>query len=139
MSSFVKEYVRIEDHTSLDDAIEALMELRRSMPEGANAELRMRGDDVFGPNFGGATVFTNVRKGYLEECPNVGKLLQNLAFTLPMESKVMGGILDDGLEPADAATAWLKANPASLDSWLAGVTTFDGGDGLAAVKAHLGL
>ena len=32
----------------LDDAIEVLMELRRSMPEGANAELRMRGDDVFG-------------------------------------------------------------------------------------------
>ncbi len=97
------------------------------------------GDDVFGPNFGGATVFTNVRKGYLEECPNVGKLLQNLAFTLPMESKVMGGILDDGLEPADAATAWLKANPAPLETWLAGVTTIDGGDGLAAVKAHLGL
>ena len=48
MSSFVKEYVRIEDHTSLDDAIEALMELRRSLPDGANAELRMRGDDVFG-------------------------------------------------------------------------------------------
>ena len=97
------------------------------------------GDDVFGPNFGGATVYTNVRKGYLEECPNVGKLLQNLVFTLPMESKVMGGILDDGLEPADAATAWLKANPAPLETWLAGVTTFDGGDGLAAVKAHLGL
>ena len=112
-------------------------------PHPMNANFKMTyltgGDDYFGPNFGGATVFTNVRKGYLEECPNVGKLLQNLAFTLPMESKVMGGILDDGLEPADAATAWLKANPASLDSWLAGVTTFDGGDGLAAVKAHLGL
>ena len=48
MSSFVKEYVRIADHTSLDAAIEALMELRRSMPDGATAELRMRGDDVFG-------------------------------------------------------------------------------------------
>ena len=48
MSSFVKEYVRIADHTSLDAAIEALMELRRSLPEGAHAELRMRGDDVFG-------------------------------------------------------------------------------------------
>lgn len=48
MSSFIKEYVKIDDHTSLDNAIEALMELRRSLPEGANAELRMRGDDVFG-------------------------------------------------------------------------------------------
>ena len=96
------------------------------------------GDEVFGPNFGGATVFTNVRKGYLQECPNVGKLLQNLVFALPMESEVMGKILDDGMEAKEAATAWLKANPAVLDGWLAGVTTFDGGDGLAAVKGQLG-
>jgi glycine betaine/proline transport system substrate-binding protein len=97
------------------------------------------GDEVFGPNFGGATVYTNVRKGYLQECPNVGRLLQNLAFTLPMESEVMGLILDEGKEPEDAAAAWLKANPAALEGWLAGVTTMDGGDGLAAVKKHLGL
>ena len=96
------------------------------------------GDEVFGPNFGGATVFTNVRKGYAQECPNVGKLLQNLVFALPMESEVMGKILDDGMEPKEAATAWLKANPGVLDTWLAGVTTFDGGDGLAAVKGQLG-
>jgi glycine betaine/proline transport system substrate-binding protein len=96
------------------------------------------GDDVFGANFGGATVHTNVRKGYLQECPNVGKLLQNLAFTLPMESEVMGGILDDGKDAEEAAAEWLKANPGVLDGWLAGVTTFDGGDGLAAVKGQLG-
>ncbi|MFL5336525.1 MAG: choline ABC transporter substrate-binding protein [Geminicoccaceae bacterium] len=96
------------------------------------------GDEVFGPNFGGATVYTNVRKGYVQECPNVGKLLQNLVFALPMESEVMGKILDDALEPKEAATAWLKGNPAVLDTWLAGVTTLDGGDGLAAVKGQLG-
>ena len=96
------------------------------------------GDEVFGPNFGGATVYTNVRKGYVQECPNVGKLLQNLGFALNMESEVMGKILDDGMEPKEAATAWLKANPAALDGWLAGVTTFSGGDGLAAVKGQLG-
>ena len=50
----------------------------------------------------------------------------------------MGSILDDGKEPEEAATAWLKADPAVLDGWLAGVTTRDGGDGLAAVKEHLG-
>ena len=97
------------------------------------------GDDVFGPNYGGATVYTNVRKGYTGECPNVGKLLGNLKFTLPMEGAIMGAILDEGEEPNDAATAWLKANPDILDGWLAGVKTLDGGDGLAAVKAHLGL
>ena len=96
------------------------------------------GDEVFGPNFGGATVYTNVRKGYLQECPNVGKLLQNLVFALPMESSVMGGILDDGEEPETAAKEWLGDNTGVLDGWLAGVTTFDGGDGLAAVKGALG-
>ncbi|MNV15867.1 hypothetical protein D3C71_1066070 [compost metagenome] len=40
------------------------------------------GDDYFGPNFGQATVYTNVRKGYLKECSNVGKLLQNMEFSL---------------------------------------------------------
>jgi glycine betaine/proline transport system substrate-binding protein len=97
------------------------------------------GDDVFGPDFGGATVHTNVRAGYVAECPNVGKFLTNLKFSLEMENEIMGAILDKGEEPDKAATAWLKANPAALDGWLAGVTTKDGGDGLAAVKAALGL
>jgi glycine betaine/proline transport system substrate-binding protein len=97
------------------------------------------GDDYFGPNYGGATVYTNVRKGYTSDCPNVGKLVNNLKFSLPMEGAIMGAILDDGQEPNDAATAWLKANPDVLDGWLAGVQTIDGKDGLAAVKAHLGL
>ncbi|MGL4405581.1 MAG: choline ABC transporter substrate-binding protein, partial [Notoacmeibacter sp.] len=93
------------------------------------------GDDVFGPDFGGATVHTNVRAGYVAECPNVGKFITNLKFTLEMENEIMGAILDKGEEPAKAATAWMKANPAALDGWLAGVTTKDGGDAMAAVKA----
>jgi glycine betaine/proline transport system substrate-binding protein len=97
------------------------------------------GDDVFGPDFGGATVYTNVRAGYTSECPNVGALLKNLSFTLPMESEIMGKILDDGEEPEAAATEWLKANPDAIEPWLAGVTTFDGGDSVAAVKSALGL
>ena len=97
------------------------------------------GDDVFGPDYGGATVYTNVRKGYTEECPNVGKLLNNLKFTLPMEGAIMGAILDDGKNEKVAATEWLKANPEVLDDWLDGVQTIDGKDGLPAVKAHLGL
>ncbi|WP_119461961.1 choline ABC transporter substrate-binding protein [Rhodospirillaceae bacterium SYSU D60014] len=97
------------------------------------------GDDYFGPNFGGATVFTNVRKGYLEECPNVAKLLRNLKFTLPMENEVMGKILDGGMQPEDAAEEWLQANPTVLDEWLAGVETIEGEDGLAAVKEDLGV
>ncbi len=110
-------------------------------PMNANFEMAYLsgGDDVFGPDFGGATVYTNTRKGYSKDCPNVGKLLANLKFTLALENEIMGAILDDGQDPDKAATAWLKKNPGVLDGWLAGVTTMDGKDGLAAVKKHLGM
>ena len=110
-------------------------------PMNANFELTYLegGDDWFGPNLGGATVFTNTSAGYVDACPNVGTFLQNLAFTLEMENEIMGAILDDGMDPADAASAWLKENPGVLDAWLAGVTTKDGAAGLPAVKAALGL
>jgi len=96
------------------------------------------GDDVFGPNFGGATVLTNVRAGYLTECPNAGTFVKNLKFSLDMENEIMGAILNDGAEPKAAATEWLKKNPDAVTPWLNGVTTFDGGDAAAAVKTALG-
>ena len=34
------------------------------------------GDDSFGPNFGGAIVYTNERAGFAEQCPNAAKLDQ---------------------------------------------------------------
>jgi glycine betaine/proline transport system substrate-binding protein len=112
-------------------------------PHPMNANIDMAyltgGDDVFGPDFGGAEVRTNTRKGLSAECPNLGKLLANMKFTLEMENEIMGAILNDGADPAEAAAAWLKENPAILETWLAGVTAADGGDGLAAVKAALGL
>lgn len=108
-------------------------------PMNANFEMSYLtgGDDYFGPNLGGATVYTNTRAGYVEECPNVGKLLQNLEFSLAMENEIMASILDDGEDPEKAATMWLSANAGVLDGWLAGVTTKEGGDAMAAVKAAL--
>ncbi|MDZ4094275.1 MAG: choline ABC transporter substrate-binding protein [Paracoccaceae bacterium] len=112
-------------------------------PHPMNANFDMTyltgGDDFFGPNLGGAEVATNVRKGYVAECANTGKLLENLSFTLAMENEIMGAILNDGTDPEAAAKAWLAANPAVIEPWLAGVTTKDGGDAVAAVKAALGL
>jgi glycine betaine/proline transport system substrate-binding protein len=112
-------------------------------PHPMNANIEMEylqgGDDFFGPNYGGASVYTNVRQNYSQDCPNVGRLLQNLSFTLEMENEVMGAILDDGKKPQTAALAWLKSNPEALNSWLEGVTTKDGGDALAAVRKHLDL
>jgi glycine betaine/proline transport system substrate-binding protein len=112
-------------------------------PHPMNTNLEMTyltgGDDWFGPNFGGSTVATNTRPGYVAECPNVGKFLQNLVFSLQMENEIMGPILNDGADPAETAKAWLAANPDTLGPWLEGVTTRDGGDALAATKGALGL
>lgn len=110
-------------------------------PMNANYELTYLsgGDDYFGPDLGGATVFTNTRAGYTSECKNVGKLLNNLKFSLAMENSIMGAILNDGVDQRDAAKTWLKANPDVLDGWLAGVKTKSGGAGLSAVKKSLGI
>jgi len=112
-------------------------------PHPMNAKFELTylsgGDDFFGPNFGGADVYTNTRKNYSKDCPNMGKLLSNLQFTLAMENEIMGAILDDGQEPSDAAIAWLKGNMDVLDRWLSGVTTLDGGDAISAVKARLSM
>ena len=96
-------------------------------------------DDYFGPNLGSATVRTLSRTAFPADCPNLTKLFTQLRFTKDMENEMMGAILDDGTEPEDAAREYLKAHPEVLDAWLAGVTTADGGDGLAAVKEELGL
>jgi len=106
-------------------------------PMNANFELTYLegGDDYFGPDLGGATVYTNTRAGFVEECPNLGKFLNNLEFTLEMENEIMGAILDDGEEAEEAAAAWIKANADVLDSWLDGVTTVDGGDAMEAVAS----
>ncbi|MEL7176656.1 MAG: choline ABC transporter substrate-binding protein [Pseudomonadota bacterium] len=111
-------------------------------PHPMNANFDMTyltgGDDFFGPDLGGATVFTNTRAGYVSECPNVGTLLGNLKFSLEMENEIMAAILNDGADPEDAAMAWLKANPDMAMGWLEGVTTVDGGDATAAFKAAVG-
>ena len=110
-------------------------------PHPMNANFKMTyltgGDDYFGPNLGGATVATNTRAGYVAECPNTGKFLQNLSFSLAMENEIMGAILNDGTDPAEAAKTWLAANPTAWEGWLDGVTAKDGSDAKAAVMAAL--
>ena len=110
-------------------------------PHPMNSRFKMHylegGDDVFGPNLGGATIYTNVRKDYVAQCPNVGKLLNNLVFTLEMENALMNAVLNDKTKPAAAAKAWIKANPTALDAWLDGVNTRSGKPALAIAKAKL--
>ncbi|MEA3058965.1 MAG: regulatory protein [Sphingomonadales bacterium] len=48
MSRRVKDYADVEDQLSIDELIEKLTAIRDSLPEGSDAELRLRGDEVFG-------------------------------------------------------------------------------------------
>jgi glycine betaine/proline transport system substrate-binding protein len=84
------------------------------------------GDATFGPNYGGATVYTNTRAGYVRKCPNLGRLLLNLKFTVDEENEIMGRILDRKESPEAAALAWLRSHPSKVAAWLAGVHTVDG-------------
>jgi glycine betaine/proline transport system substrate-binding protein len=107
-------------------------------PHPMNVQLKMRylkgGEAYFGQS---GSVYTLTRQGYAQACPNVGKLLGNLAFTQDMENAIMADVVNRKISYGDAAKAWVKANPAVLDQWLEGVKTLDGQDGLAAVKARL--
>ncbi|MBY6089596.1 choline ABC transporter substrate-binding protein [Pseudooceanicola sp. 502str34] len=107
-------------------------------PHPMNAAFSLKylpgGEEFFG---GEGVVNTVTRKGFAAECPNVGKLLENLKFTLPMENEIMGMILNDGEDAGDATEEWMKANPDLVLSWLDGVTTKDGGDATEAVKSEL--
>ena len=111
-------------------------------PHPMNTKLKMTylsgGEKTFGANYGASEVFTVARKGLTEECPNLARLLRQTTFTVAMENEVMAAI-EAGKKPEEAASAWLKANPATVTPWLEGVTTFDGKDGAGAVKASLGL
>jgi glycine betaine/proline transport system substrate-binding protein len=112
-------------------------------PHPMNVKFKIRYLDdptnVFGPDDGAARVDTDVRGGYLSECPNVGAFVKNLVFTVAIEDEWMAAILFDHGEAPAVTEAWLKAHPADWAPWLDGVTTFDGKPGLAAVRASLGI
>lgn len=95
------------------------------------------GDEEFGPDFGGATVHTVARKEWVAACPNAAKLFSQLVFDVDMENVLMGNILDDAMDPAEAAKAWIAANPDRVGTWLEGVTTLDGQPGADAVLASV--
>ncbi len=48
MGRRVKDFIEISDYTSLDSLINTLVAIRDNLPEEAEPELKLRGDDVFG-------------------------------------------------------------------------------------------
>jgi glycine betaine/proline transport system substrate-binding protein len=84
--------------------------------------------------FGAASVYTNTRAGWAAECPNAAKLVSNMKFTVSQVSDtIMSPVLKDGKDPKAVAADWIKSNADTVKTWLAGVTTIDGGDAAAAV------
>ncbi len=87
--------------------------------------------------FGPATVYTNTRAGWAAECPNAAKLVSNFKYDLKMVGGMMAPVLKDGKDQKVVAAEWVRANPDTVNKWLDGVTTIDGGDAMAAVAAAL--
>lgn len=108
-------------------------------PMNSNVEMEYLsgGDDFFGPNYGGANVYTNVRHDYLSECKNVGQLLQNLNFTLEMENELMEAILNQSVKPEKAAQKWIAENPQQVELWLKNVKSQKGESAQKAVTQYL--
>ena len=111
-------------------------------PHPMNIQIDMKylsgSEGVFGPNDGEARVYTLTSPDFMTRCPNAGKLVSNLRFTTQIENTVMQSVMNKE-RPFDVAKAYLKKNPQVLDPWLTDVKTYDGKDGLSAVKSYLGL
>jgi len=97
------------------------------------------GDRYFGPNYGGATVNTVARARYAGQCPNVGRLFRQLSFNVDLENGVITDVLEKKTNIDAAATDALKHHPELLRTWLDGVNTASGANGLQAVQAALGV
>jgi len=48
MSRLVKDFIEIKDYGTLGELIERLVAVRDSLPADAEADVKMRGDDIFG-------------------------------------------------------------------------------------------
>lgn len=97
------------------------------------------GDAYFGPNYGGATVNTVTRAGFSSQCTNLARLFQQLTFNVDLENQIITNVLQNKVDINTAASNALKSNPTLLNTWLKGVTTANGNDGLQAVQTQLGI
>jgi len=96
------------------------------------------GDAYFGPDYGSATVNTLSRRGFAQQCPNLGRLFAQMEFEVGVENAMITEMQINKTEARKAAVQQLKQRPKLVEAWLAGVKTTGGEDGLAAVKKVLG-
>lgn len=94
--------------------------------------------ETFGENDGTATVYTNIRKGFAEEQPNVAKFLKNFTFPIGMMNEISQMLQDDKkLKHGTAGLIWLKKHPEIYQGWLNGLKTVDGQAALPVFEAYL--
>jgi len=119
-------------------------------PMNLNIDLKYLngGEDYWGPNQGGATVYTMTRTGYAWQCPNVGQFLENYTFTVDEQSQLAGYVINDEMDYDEAGRALIKDKPELLERWFGAGGTFQTGpiktaDGsknaMDVVKSALGL
>ncbi len=93
---------------------------------------------TFGENDGSATVYTNIRKGFDTEYPNVAVFLKNFTFPVSMMNQIMENLHNNKrLTPAQAGIIWVKEHPEMYKKWLKGVQTIGGSSGLKAFETYL--
>ncbi|MEA1968414.1 MAG: ABC transporter substrate-binding protein [Thermodesulfobacteriota bacterium] len=93
---------------------------------------------TFGENDGTATVYTNIRKGFDQEMPNVATFLKNFSFPISMMNQIIGMLNDDAqLKPGKAGLLWTKKHPEVYKGWLANVKTTSGKPALPAFEKFL--
>lgn len=93
---------------------------------------------TFGGNNGTATVWTNTRKGFEADMPNVSRLVKNMTFPVSMINQIMTEIhIKKSDSVTDVTVKWLKANPKTYSKWLQGVTTIDGKPAVPAIEEYL--
>lgn len=98
------------------------------------------GADYFGPDQGGATVYTVATSGYTERCGNVGRFLEQYRYTVEEQSLAGGFVINEDLSTREAGLRLIEERPELLERWLDGVTTADGSeDAVAVVRESLGL
>lgn len=106
------------------------------------------GEDYFGPNQGGASVYTLAREGFAWQCPNVGQFLENFQVTVDEQSRMAGYVLNDDMGNAAAGRKLASENPELLDRWLGRGGTYQTGpvksadgstNGIDIVREALGM
>ncbi|GAB2721000.1 glycine betaine ABC transporter substrate-binding protein [Halomonas garicola] len=94
-------------------------------------------EGVYGDDNGSSAVKTIVTQRYADANPNMLKLLDQFVLSADEQSEFIRAF---GLEKGDLETVahdWLADHPERVATFLEGVTTRDGEDGLAAVKESL--